>query len=520
MLQKRVIALFLLVGLLTGVLTACGADTKPPEEPNNGEISSSGEPIYGGELVVGISQDLGDSLDPYQMTAAGTREVLFNVYEGLVKPDKDGAFIPALASSLPEISDDGMRYTFALREDVKFHNGQIVTVEDIIKSFETCAATTVDTDLAAALSAVESVTAANRTEIELILREPNVDLLSYIASVFIVPADYAEQATAPVGTGPFMFTSRSIQSNVVLTKFADYWGDPAYLDTVTLRIFEDSTPLMTTLNAGGLDMAIHLTSDQINTLDANTYNAVEGTMNLVQALYLNHAVAPFDNEAVRKAMCHAVDVDALLALPADGHGTKLGSSIYPAFAKYFDESLVDAYPYDPELAVTMLADAGYPDGFTMSISVPSNYAPHVNTAEVLAEQLTAVGITVEIKLVEWGTWISDVYRGRNFESTVIGFDAVSLTAGALLNRFVSGDSTNFINHSNEDYDRLMRQAEATLDDGMRTDLYRQAAATLSETAANVYLQDMADFVALRQGLSGYVFYPLYVMDLSTIHYVG
>lgn len=210
---------------------------------------------------------------------------------------------------------------------------------------------------------------------------------------------------------------------------------------------------------------------------------------------------------MRKALCHAVDVDELLAITAGGHGTKLGSSIYPAFTKYFDETLVGAYPYDPELAKRMLAEAGYPEGFSMSISVPGNYTPHVNTAEVLAEQFSAVGVEVDIKLVEWGTWLSDVYVGRNFESTVIGFDAVSLTAGALLNRFMSDDPTNLINHSNPDYDALMQAADRTVDEDARVALYREAAALLSETAANVYLQDLADFVVLRQGIAGYTFYP-------------
>lgn len=135
MFNKRVIALFLSVGLLAGALSACGTGTKPSDDPDSGEISSSGEPVYGGELVVGISQDLGDSLDPYQMTAAGTREVLFNVYEGLLKPDSTGAFTPAVAADF-DLSEDGLRYTFTLREGVKFHNGAPVTVDDVIKSLK------------------------------------------------------------------------------------------------------------------------------------------------------------------------------------------------------------------------------------------------------------------------------------------------------------------------------------------------------------------------------------------------
>ena len=126
----------------------------------------------------------------------------------------------------------------------------------------------------------------------------------------------------------------------------------------------------------------HLSSDQIAGLSSD-YDVLEGTMNLVQALYLNNAVEPFNDVRVRQALCYAVNVDDILALTADGHGTKLGSSMYPAFAKYFDDSLTDYYTYDPDKAKELLTEAGYGDGFTMTITVPGNYTPHVNTAQVM-----------------------------------------------------------------------------------------------------------------------------------------
>lgn len=242
-------------------------------------------------------------------------------------------------------------------------------------------------------------------------------------------------------------------------------------------------------------------------------------MNLVQALYLNNAVEPFNNEKVRQAMCYAVNVDEILQLTSEGHGAKLGTSIYPAFSKYFDESLVDAYPYDVEKAKQLLAEAGYENGFSMTITVPSNYTPHMNVAQVLVEQLAQVGITATIEPVEWETWLTRVYAGRDFESTVLGFDAATLSAGALLNRWMSDNENNMINYNNPEYDAIMKEASVTTDDAKQTELYKQAAKMLSDTAANVYIQDLADFVVIKSNLDGYQFYPLYVMDLSTVHYV-
>ena len=110
---------------------------------------------------------------------------------------------------------------------------------------------------------------------------------------------------------------------------------------MTFKIYEDANALMSALSAESVDMAFHLTIDQVNTVSGGAYKTLEGTMNLVQALYLNNDVEPFDNEKVRQAMCYAVNVEEILNLTGEGHGKKLGSSIYPAFTKYFDESLSD-----------------------------------------------------------------------------------------------------------------------------------------------------------------------------------
>jgi peptide/nickel transport system substrate-binding protein len=510
--RKRILAVFLAAAALACSLSGCGGTTTGASTTSDETLASSGA-TDGNEITVGIAQDLDDSLDPYQMTAAGTREVMFNVFEGLVKPDSDGNYVCAVASDY-DVSVDGLTYTFTLRDGVVFHNGEACTTDDVLYSFETCAATSVTSAVVEALSAVTDYSVEGN-DITLTLSAPNPDFLSYVASVYIVPRDYADQATQPVSTGPFKFVSRSVQENVILERNQDYYGQGASLDKVTYKIYEDNNALFTALDSGALDLVAHLSSDQVNNL-SNGYTVLEGTMNLVQAIYLNNAVAPFDNELVRQALCYAVDVDAMLERTADGHGTKVGSSMYPAFGKYFDASLADAYPYDVEKAKELLAQAGYPDGFTFTIKVPSNYQPHVNTATVLVEQLKQVGVTAEIQLVDWDTWVSDVYGNRNFEATVVGFDSSILAASGMLARWVSDNSKNMINYNNPEYDQTYAAAQATTDEAQQTALYKQCLEILSDTAANVYLQDMADFVAINPGLEGFQFYPLYVIDMSLL----
>ena len=173
--KKRTIALLLSAALMTMVLSACG-DQKPE---NSGSDDANSSRAESNEIAIGIPQDLGDSLDPYQMIAAGTREILFNVYEGLYKPTATGDFVPAVAEDYA-VSEDGLRYTFTLRSGVLFHNGDTVGADDVVYSFKTCAAATVDTSLSAALSNVADVSAADESTVTVTLSVPDSDFLAYV----------------------------------------------------------------------------------------------------------------------------------------------------------------------------------------------------------------------------------------------------------------------------------------------------------------------------------------------------
>ena len=512
--KKKLLALFLALVMVGAVLPGCGDGSKDPGgQGNNGK---TGEPVKGGEITVGIAQDLDDSLDPHQTVAAGTREVLFNIFEGLVKPNSDGEMIPAVAEKYT-LSEDGITYTFTLREGVKFHNGQTVTAEDVVYSINRCAAVPEGQEkpLVAAFSAVKSVEALDEKTVAVTIAQRDLEFISYMTAA-IIPADYENQDTAPVGTGPFKFVSRTPQQDFVMERFEDYWGAPAWLDKVTYKICENADALVMNLNGGSIDLCAHLTSAQASQLNQN-FQVLEGTMNLVQAIYLNNQAKPFDNQLVRQALCYAIDRQGIMDMVADGHGTAVGSSIYPAFTKYFLPELVDKYPHDVAKAKELLAQAGYPDGFDMTISVPNNYQPHMDTAEVVAEQLREAGINVTIQPVEWSTWLDTIYNGRQFQATVVGVDAANMTARAMLERFTSDYGKNFINYNNPAYDALFQQAINAQDEATQTDLYKQMEAMLADTAANVYIQDLCDLVAMRQDLGGLKFYPIYVLDLSTVY---
>ena len=467
------------------------------------------------EITIGIPQDL-DSLDPHKAVAAGTKEVLFNVFEGLVKPDSDGNLIPAVASSY-EVSKDAKEYTFTLRDGIKFQDGSPVTVQDISYSLNKCAGTDGGTPYVAAFSNIDKIETPDDKTVVINLKESDSDFLAYLTCAIVPEANKANEETAPIGTGSYKFVSWTPQDSVVLKKFDDYWGTKANIEDVTFKVCASTDTLVSDLEGGSIDMFARLTDTQAEQIRKDDdFEVLDGTMNLVQALYLNNKVKPFDDIKVRQAMCYAIDPDEIMQYVSGGKGERIGSSMYPNFTKYYDESLNNTYSYDPEKAKQLLKDAGYPDGFSFSITVPSNYQQHIDTAQVIVEQLKKVGITANINLVEWDSWLSDTYTNRKYEATVIGVDASTLTASALLGRFTSDADNNFVNFSDKEYDDTYAKASASIDDTEKTKLYLSCEKILADDAANVYIQDLPCYVALNKKYTGYKFYPLYVQDIASL----
>ena len=412
---------------------------------------------------------------------------------------------------------DATTYTFTLREGVKFHDGSPVTAEDVKYSIDRCADTTNGDPLVAAYSDIQSVNILDEKTVEVVLDGPDTDFLAYMTNA-VIPASNENPDTNPIGTGPYKYVSRSPQENFVVEKFDDYWGTPANIEHVTFKVCANADSIVMDLQGGSIDMFARVTPAQADQL-GDSFQVLEGTMNLVQALYLNNEAEPFNNELVRQALCYAVDPQEIMDIVSGGKGTEIGSSMFPAFGKYYMPELNDMYKQDLDKAKDLLKEAGYENGFSFTITVPSNYQQHIDTAQVIVEQLKKIGVTAEINLIEWDSWLSDVYAGRKYEATVVGVDASSLTPSALLSRFVSTVSNNFVNFSNADYDAAYAKALGTIDDDEKTAAFKECETLLAEHAANVYIQDLPCLVALNKKYAGYEFYPLYVQDISKLYIV-
>ncbi len=509
--RKKLISCLLVALLTTAALSGCAGGT----DESSGDNSSK-EPVYGGSVVVGIQQDI-DSLDPHKATAAGTKEILFNIFEGLVKADENGNLMNAVASDYT-ISEDGLVYTFTLRDNVKFHNGNAVTAEDVKYSLERVSGLLDGTPLVATLSTIQSVDIVDTKTVQVTVGSANTELIySFVAA--IIPNGSGEDESAdPIGTGPFSFVSYTPQQGIKLAKNAEYWqaGLP-YLDEVEFKIINSPDTALLDLKGGSIDIYPYLTDSQAKEIQGS-FQVMSAPSDVVQALFLNNAVEPLNNEKVRQAICYAIDKDSINTFVAGGNGTLIGSAMLPTLKDYYVE-LNDVYgtAANQEKAKALLAEAGYENGFDLSITVPSNYAFHMQTAEVAVEQLKAVGIKATINAVEWNTWLADCYQGRQYEATICGITC-DMTPGYLLNRFQTESSKNFINYQNPEYDAVYLQAQASLDLAGKAKYYGQLQQMLVDDAATAFLQVPPITIAMKKELGGYKFYPIYVQDMSTVYY--
>ncbi len=513
--RLSVLALALTAALTVAACATTAAPAPQASAPAQESASAETAPAIkdGGEFVYGLATEV-NNFDPFKATTADAKSIYFNIYEGLVKVTPEGTFEPAVAESY-EISEDAKTFTFTLRDGVKFHNGSTVTTKDVLYSIQLA----IDNALNG-FGNIESIEAPDDKTVVVTLKEGNIDFLS-AASTAIVPEgsdDNGEHALAPIGTGPFKFGEYAVQDYVTLERFDDYWGEPAHLDSVKVKFIASSSDYQISYQSGAID-GFTANAGITEQIDKNTAKIFVANSNAVQLLALNNDFEPFSDENVRKALCYAVDSAEIIDTVNYGYGVKLGSGLIPGLTAFYDETLADTYDVDIEKAKSLLAEAGYADGFTFTVRVPSVYQVHVDTAQVIVNQLAKIGVTMNIEQVDWATWLEKVYSNRDYEATIISLDGSIASPTAFLARYVSDAHNNFVNFKSDAYDEAYKAAVASIDEQERIAKFKECQKILADEAASVYIQDISNILVYNNHFDGYVGYPLYAVDFSVIYKV-
>lgn len=520
--QKRIVSLVLALAVLVTAFAGCGThetETSSTSQTSDASASTSSQGQTSGdgeEKVVRIN--IGsepDSLDPWQSAATDTDAIFHNVFEGLCLYDEAGEIIPGLAESW-DISEDGMTYTFHLQQGVTFHNGKAFTSADVLYSYNALAGLDGSDPLSSDYEIVESVEAPDDYTFVVYLSAPSASFLSVNIDP-ILPEGYEDQATHPVGTGPFQFVEYTPSQRVVLEKYADYYDESRMpqIDRAEIYIMTDTAAVVSALQSGQLDVA-SIDADDAQVLESQ-FDIYNSPQNMVQIFALNNAVAPFDNLQVRQAINYCVDKDQIIQSVFGGYATKLYTNFSPVMELYYNDQLEGSYDTDVTKAKELLEEAGYGDGFSFTVKVPANYQAHIDTAQIIAQQLQQIGITMNIEPVEWASWLEDVYANANYEATIIGLTG-KLDPNAVLGRFESSYARNFYHFSNEEYDKLIQDSVTEMDEQTRIDNYKRCQEILVEQAVGVYICDPNLVVACRKDLKGYTFYPVGFLDFSKLYY--
>lgn len=455
-----------------------------------------------------------DNLNPWLSAATDTEAVFQNVFEGLVRYDSEGAIIPGLAESW-EISDDGLTYTFHLRNDVIFHNGKKFTAADVIYTYENLSGLNGEKALSSKFSSITNLEAPDDYTVVMTLSNANAAFLQF-TKVAVLPEGYDAQETNPVGTGPFVFSEYVPGQKIVLEKNEDYYEESrmAKIDEADIYIMTDESAIVSALMSGQLDVG-SISAENADVL-GDDFEILSSPQNMVQIWALNNKIEPFQDVRVRQAFSYVTDKQQVIDGVFDGYATELYSNFSPVMAVYYNDELSDVYTHNVEKAQELMAEAGYADGFDITITVPSNYQKHIDTAQILAEQLKDIHVNATLKLVEWATWLEDVYTNAQYETTIIGLTG-KLDPNDVLGRYASDYPKNFFGYSNPEYDELIKAA-LTAPDEERVSIYKECQKILTDDAAAVWICDPNQIVAVRSDLKGYTFYPVGFLDLSSLYY--
>jgi peptide/nickel transport system substrate-binding protein len=417
-----------------------------------------------------------------------------NVYEGLYKLTDEGDVEPLLAES-EEVSEDGLTYTITLREGVTFHSGKALTSADVKASVEAVTAEDSQSARKSSFKTIADIATPDDQTVVFTLSQRSISFLYNLSYVWIVNAEAGDLTQTEDGTGPYTLDEWKQGSTLTLTRWDDYWGEPATNGEVVFTYFTDATAEDNALLTGEIDLITSVQSpDSLSQFDGNDdYVVSEGTSTTKELLAFNDRVAPFDNALVRKAVYSAIDTQKLLTSIWGDYGTLIGSMVPPTDPWYVD--LTDVNPYDLELSKQLLSEAGVADGFTFTLDTPS-YDPHPAVAEFLQAQLAEVGITVEINTISADEWYTKVFKERDFTATlqehVNDRDVVWY-----------GNPDFYWGYDNAEVQQWVADAEQAETVEQQTELLTQVNEQIAEDAASVWLYLYPQIVVASSDLSGY-----------------
>jgi peptide/nickel transport system substrate-binding protein len=471
----------------------------------------------GSALVVGVETNP-TNLDPRLAVDIASLQVTDIVYNRLVKKDRHSNIVPDLAEKW-EMPDD-TTYVFHLRKGVKFHDGTPLTADDVKYTFDSIRDPSLKSPKRSSTSPIKEIRVIDKHTISFVLKRPFAPFLSNMIQG-IVPMHIAKDkknnlSRNPVGTGPYKLSKWEFDQKLELAANEDYFEGRPRLDRVVYKIIPDQTVRLLELEKGSVHLIQNgISPDVISRLEQNP------KLKLIKETGVNYSYIGFNledsilkNKKVRHAIAHAINREDIIKNIQKGLAIPATGLLSPSHWAY--EPKVRKFPYDPKKAKRLLDEAGYPDPdgdgpkprFAIRYKTSQNQV-RKRIAEVIQEQLIQVGIKVEMRSYEWGTFFSDI-RSGNFQMytlTWVGVTDPDIYYYIFYSGSVPPKGANRGRYSNKALDRLIEQGRYTLDLEKRKRIYSEIQKIIAEDSPYISLWYLKNVAVMRKELKGFELYP-------------
>lgn len=527
--MKKLLTLILCLAMVLTVFAGCSSTPATEEGASASGDAAQGEAAdseYKDTLVYALNTDV-QSLDPQIQNDTTSEQVVKMLYNTLLKFEDDGTVVGDLAESW-SVSEDKLTWTFNLKQGVKFHNGKELTSADVKATFDRAlnaeAGGLRTTEIIKMFTAVE---APDPYTVTITTDGPYGPMESLMCnmSLGIMDADYIEQYGLDLGTsvegengtGPFKVVSWERDQEIVVERFDDYFGTPAKLKTVVYTVIPEAASRVIALETGEVDVIDKPTNEDLERLEADTENfTVLRKPTISQRLFRFGCNDPIiSNTKVRQAIVYAIDRQAIIDALFTGSAYPSTAPLAPVTFGYSDLGEIEQ---DLELAKSLLAEAGYPDGFDTKIVTTERYQNGIELAEIISQQLAEIGINAEIDVWEWSA-LSASWNGitaDEFDQPIFIMGAgpsMRDADGGLRGLYTTSETglndRNYGFYSNAEVDALIEQGMQETDQQKRVEIYKEAMEILyREDPVAFWLFDMYGLAITSSKVEGVTLSPI------------
>lgn len=511
--------LFVLFVILMLIVQACSTGTKGSIDGSSAEGKNENE---GGPLKVLIKSDA-TSLDPHFITNLYTASIIYQkVYETLVVPDENMQIQPGLAKEWKQIDD--LTWEFKLQEGVKFHDGTDFNAEAVKKTFVRLLDPNTNSPQREKFSMIKEVKIIDDYTVQFLLSEPYAPLLSILAanegsimSPKLFDESPAQIAKSPVGTGPFKFEAWQTGKQITLVKNEEYWGEKPSINKVEFKVVPEDTTRLAAIETGEAHITDQVPVSEIERIENSTTMKLYRTDGLgAEFIGFRTHKPPFDNVLVRQAISHAIERDSIVSGVFNNVGKLGNSTMSPKVFGYSKN--VKPYEYDINKAKELLKEAGYPNGFEVTLFTP-DIKERVNMAEVIQSQLKGIEVDVKVEMLEYGAYVATHEKGEGHMFNSIWGNATGdgdYNQYSLFHTNSIGAPGNFFHYSNPEVDKLLEAGRKEMDPEKRKEIYEKSQMIEMEDAVYIPIRSHEHLAAFNRNVSGLWVNPVSYLMLNDV----